>query len=112
MKQEKNGRETSKVERNGNPVINQITAPSYFFKEILTTQEATEYMGISVSCLRGYIYTDKIPRYKPVEGGKGYVYFKKSELDVFMLRNRKSADYELEEKANSILNGESAGKKR
>jgi excisionase family DNA binding protein len=83
----------------------QIIAPEYYFKEILTVKEAAAYIGISVGGMHQYIYNAKIPCYKPV-GLKGHVYFKKSELDGFMLRNKKLADYEVAEKADAILNGE------
>jgi excisionase family DNA binding protein len=89
------------------PVIiaNQIAAPGYYFKEILTIKEAAAYIGVSVGGMHQYIYNGKIPCYKPT-GPKGNVYFKKSELDGFMLRNKKCADYEVSEKADAILNGE------
>jgi excisionase family DNA binding protein len=89
------------------PVIisNQIVAPEYYFKEILTIKEAAAYIGVSVGGMHQYIYNDKIPCYKPT-GLKGTVYFKKSELDNFMLRNKKYADYEISAKAEAILNGE------
>jgi excisionase family DNA binding protein len=89
------------------PVIisNNITAPSYYFKEILTIKEAAAYIGVSVGGMHQYIYNGKMPCYKPT-GPKGNVYFKKSDLDGFMLRNKKLADYEVAEKADAILNGE------
>jgi excisionase family DNA binding protein len=86
-------------------ITNQIAAPGYYFKEILTVKEAAAYIGVSVGGMHQYIYNSKIPCYKPT-GAKGNSYFKKSELDNFMLRNKKLADYEVSEKADAILNGE------
>jgi excisionase family DNA binding protein len=86
-------------------IANQIVAPGYYFKEILTIKEAAQYIGVSVGGIHQYIYNNKIPCYKPT-GVRGNVYFRKSELDDFMLRNKKYADYETAMKAEAILNGE------
>jgi excisionase family DNA binding protein len=86
-------------------ISSQIAVPEYYFKEILTVKEAAAYIGVSVGSIHQYIYNDKIPCYKPV-GKAGNTYFKKSELDGFMLRNKKYADYEVSEKADAKLNGE------
>jgi excisionase family DNA binding protein len=89
------------------PVIisNQIAAPGYYFKEILTIKEAATYIGVSVGGIYQYIHNNKLPCYKPT-GPNGSTYFKKSELDEFMLRNKKYADYEVSKQADAILNGE------
>jgi excisionase family DNA binding protein len=68
-------------------ISNQITAPGYYFKEILTIKDAATYIGVTVGGIRQYIFNKKVPCYKPT-GPKGNVYFKKSELDDFMLRNK------------------------
>jgi excisionase family DNA binding protein len=96
-------------ESTNNPVtiINQLVAPSYYFKEILTTNEAADYLGIAHNSIYQYIYRNQLPCYKP---SKGQLYFKKSELDGFMLRNKKSADYEISEKADTWCNKEARGK--
>jgi excisionase family DNA binding protein len=82
-----------------------ITAPAYYFKEVLTIKEAAAYVGVSVGGMSQYVFYKKVPHYKPT-GLRGPVYFKKSELDSFMLRNKKCADYELSEKADAFLNKE------
>ena len=74
------------------------------FIKPLTIGETMELTGYS----RGYIYKlvhlKKIPCYKP--GGKGgKVFFFESEVIDFLTRNRQSADYELSEQADAILNG-------
>jgi excisionase family DNA binding protein len=90
-----------------NPVMitNQITAPGYYFKEILTIKEAAAYIGVTVEGMYQYIHNRKIPCYKPLGSG-GKSYFKKSEMDNFMLRNKRNADYEVSKKADDMLNGE------
>jgi excisionase family DNA binding protein len=91
--------------KNQTIISNQIFAPGYYFKEILTIKEAAAYIGVSVGGMHQYIYNKKIPCYKPT-GSRGNTYFKKSELDGFMLQNKRCADYEVSEKADAILNGE------
>jgi excisionase family DNA binding protein len=85
-------------------VINSnITAPSYYFKEALTIEEAAEYTGLSNGTLYVLVHQRRIPSYKPL--GKK-IYFKRTELDGFMFRNKRPADYEISEQADAILNGE------
>ena len=56
---------------------------------------------------RSYIYKlvhwKKIPCHKPTNGT---LFFFESEILDFLARNRQSADYEVSEKADAILNGE------
>jgi excisionase family DNA binding protein len=87
------------------PVIitNQIAAPAYYFKEALTVEEASEYTGLSSGTLYVLAHDRRIPSYKPL--GKK-IYFKRAELDGFMFRNKRSADYEISEQADAILNGD------
>ncbi len=56
-------------------------------KTVLTAREACEYMGITESHLYKLTCTGRIPHYKPT--GK-LVYFDRSELDDWLLRNRNS----------------------
>jgi excisionase family DNA binding protein len=84
-------------------VTNQITAPSYYFKEALSVEEASEYTGLSAGTLYILAHERRIPFYKPLVKK---VYFKKGELDAFMFRNKRPADYEVSEQADAILNGE------
>jgi excisionase family DNA binding protein len=88
----------------GQSVINnQIIAPSYYFKEALTVEEASEYTGLSSGTLYLLTHDKRIPFYKPL--GKK-IYFKRTELDSFMFRNKQSADYEVSAAADAKLNGE------
>jgi excisionase family DNA binding protein len=82
---------------------NNIIAPSYYFKEALTIDEASEYTGLSSGTIYVLTHEKRIPFYKPF-GRK--IYFKRSELDGFIFRNKQSADYEISKAADAILNGE------
>jgi excisionase family DNA binding protein len=65
-------------------------------KEVLTSTEAAQYMGISKSYLYKLTMTGAIPCYKPT--GK-MVYFNRHELEDWLQRNRVSSNDELESKA-------------
>lgn len=67
-------------------------------KEILTAQETASYMGISMSYLYKLTMGRKIPHYKPM--GK-ICYFKRSEVEQWMLSNRISTEQEINNKALS-----------
>jgi excisionase family DNA binding protein len=68
-------------------------------KEILTIDEASAYLGIAKSTLYNFTSTRKVPHYKL--NGKS-CYFRRSELDAWILQNRVSTDAELEMHAQSI----------
>jgi len=57
----------------------------------LTVNEAVEFTGLSRHYIYKLIHQKKIPHYKP-NGGR--IFFKQSELEQFLFRNRQSADYE------------------
>lgn len=63
-------------------------------KPVLTFEEACEYCGISASSMYKHTSKNRIAYYKPE--GK-LLYFKREDLDEWMLRNRQST---LEEMAN------------
>ena len=65
-------------------------------KEVLTLEEACTYSGLSKSKMYKHTSGGKLPFYKP-EGKK--IYFKREDLENFLLRNRHSSQEELEEKA-------------
>ena len=64
--------------------------------ERLTTQEACIYLDISSSTLYKLTSKNKIPHFKP--NGKK-IYFRKSDLNDWLFRNRVSTAEELEQKA-------------
>jgi len=57
----------------------------------LTVAEASEYTHLSKGYLYQLAYYRKISHFKP-SGGR--LYFKKEDLDAFIFRNRRSADFE------------------
>lgn len=68
-------------------------------KAVLTSDEAAKYMGITRSYLYKLTMNAELPFYKPM--GK-LVYFKREELEEWLLRYRNSTKEEIEEKAASF----------
>ena len=69
----------------------------------LTFEEAAEYTSLSKSTLYKLTCSNKIPCYKP--SGKR-LYFSKSELDAWILRNPVKTETEVEQEADDyIVNG-------
>jgi excisionase family DNA binding protein len=108
--------ERQKEERKKQPQPDHAAAPlpkamPEEYPEILSAEKAARFLGYSKSYIYKLIFEGKIPCYKP----RGLLYFKKSELNDFIMRNRKAADYEVSEMTSAILNGEqrpSAQKKK
>lgn len=67
-------------------------------KEVLTSDEAAKYMGISRSYLYKLTMRKEIPHYKPM--GK-VVYFNRSELEQWLQSNRVSTTSEVNQKAQA-----------
>ena len=65
-------------------------------KEVMTTEEVAEYMGVSKGTIYKLTMTRQVPYYKPTDR---MCYFKRSELEAWLLSNRISTDEELEQKA-------------
>jgi len=69
----------------------------------LTFNETAKYMDISKSYLYKLTCSNKIPHYKP-QGKR--LYFAKSELDAWLLRNPVKTEAEVEQEADDyIVNG-------
>ena len=80
-------------------VADRQTAETNFFrKEVLTTVEAAEYLGLKKSYLYKLMMRRQIPYYKPT--GK-VCYFKYEDLLQWMLSNRVSTADEISQKAQS-----------
>ena len=80
-------------------VADLITANTLFCtKEVLTSDEASRYMGISKSYLYKLTMKQQIPHYKPM--GK-MVYFNRQELETWLQSNRVATDAELSQKAQT-----------
>jgi excisionase family DNA binding protein len=69
--------------------------------DLLSVEMTTQYTGYSRSYIYKLVHWNKIPCHKPT-GGR--LFFKKSELEDFLLRGKKAADYEISNKADEILN--------
>ena len=79
-------------------VADLITANTIFCtKEVLTSDEAARYLGISKSYLYKLTMKQAIPHYKPM--GK-MCYFNRQELEAWLQRNRVATDEEISQKAN------------
>lgn len=67
-------------------------------KEVLTSDEAAKYMGVSKSYLYKLTMRQEIPHYKPM--GK-MVYFNRHELEKWLQCNRVATDEELTQQAQT-----------
>ncbi len=69
----------------------------YTTKEVLTSDEAAQYMGISKSYLYKLTMRGEIPHYKPM--GK-MCYFNRAELEEWLQSNRVATATEIADRAN------------
>jgi excisionase family DNA binding protein len=69
-------------------------------KEVLNFNEACQYLELSQSHMYKLTSTGAIPYYKP--NGKK-LYFKRTELDEWLLRNRSTTKEEIEQQAADYL---------
>lgn len=69
-------------------------------KEILTIEEASEFLGLSVSRLYKMTSNKEIPHYKP--GGKK-IYLNRKELEQWILNSRVASNNDLDEELDSYL---------
>lgn len=76
--------------------LDKIADQLYFMKPILTLEEACKYTGLSKSYMYKHTHQGNITFYKP-EGRK--LYFKRTDLDEWMLRNRQASNEEISRKA-------------
>lgn len=75
-------------------------------KEVLTSDEASKYMGVSRSYLYKLTMRKEIPHYKPL--GK-MCYFNRSELEQWLQSNRVATGDELAGKAQNFCNRKGVG---
>jgi excisionase family DNA binding protein len=71
---------------------------SYCHKEVLTSDEAAKYMGISISTLYKWTMRKQIPHSKP--NGK-VCYFNRLELENWLMSNRVATADELQDMAQA-----------
>ena len=85
---------------NSNLQLNQAanTVPVSTLKEILTIEEAAEFLSVSKSYHYKQTSAQAIPHYKPT--GKR-CYFKRSELEEWILAGRISTKSEIAQRANA-----------
>jgi excisionase family DNA binding protein len=69
-------------------------------KEILSLEEAAEYLQLSKSCLYKMTSSKEIPYYVP--GGKK-IYFKRNELDNWVFKSKVNSVNEFDIEAESYL---------
>lgn len=80
-------------------VADLITANTIFCtKEVLTSDEAARYMGVSKSYLYKLTMNQQIPHYKPM--GK-MCYFNRQELEQWLQSNRVATTAEIEQRAQA-----------
>lgn len=88
-------------------VADLVTANTIFTtKEVLTSDEAAAYMGISKSYLYKLTMRQQIPFFRPM--GK-MCYFNRKELETWLQQNRCATATEINDKANRYcMNGRRA----
>lgn len=69
-------------------------------KEILTFEEACEFLQLSKSTVYKMTHTRSIPFYKP--GGR-YIYFERSELEKWIRSSPVRTEEELDDEANKYI---------
>lgn len=74
-----------------------VDAP-YIFKEVLTFDEAAQYMGVKKSYLYKLTMRRAIPHYKPI--GK-MIYFHRPELEQWLMSNPVATASEIQDRANA-----------
>lgn len=71
----------------------------------LTFEEVLERLPYKPSYLYKLMHLGRIPYHKPT-GGRAL--FLESDVEKFLARGRKAADYEISDKANAVLNSSKA----
>jgi len=71
-----------------------------YSKKPMRVTEAAAFLGFSKAYLYKLVHLGKISCYKP-EGGK--VFFKQEDLERFIFRGRRAANYELADRAEGLL---------
>jgi excisionase family DNA binding protein len=69
-------------------------------RQPLSLKEAAAYLGLKPKYCYKLVFLGKLAYYKP----QGKLYFLKEDLDAYIRRNRRAADYELRDRADAILN--------
>jgi excisionase family DNA binding protein len=80
-------------------VLQKLENLSTFNKAILSFEEALLYLSVSRSYLYKLTFKNKITFYKPT--GK-LIFFKKEDLDAWLLQNRKASEAEIQLQAENF----------
>ena len=81
-------------------LANKLDEQNLLQKTVLNFNEACSYLDVSQSHLYKLTSTRQIPHFCP-QGKK--LYFNRTELDVWLQRNRQSTNEEIEQKVNEKL---------
>lgn len=82
-------------------VADLITANTIFCtKEVLTSDEAAKYLGVSLSCLYKWTMSRQIPHYKSPSGKM--CYFNRKEIEAWMQSCKVATNDELEQQAQTL----------
>ena len=85
-------------------VADLITANTIFCtKEVLTSDEAAKYLGVSKSALYKWTSERKIPHFKSPTGKM--CFFNRQEVEAWMQSQRVKTDRELEAQAQKLIKG-------
>lgn len=85
-----------------NQITRQIKEVVIPLKEVITLKECGLYTGLSASYLRKLTHYQHIPFYKP-HGKK--IYFKRREIDNWLLTNKSQSRQEIETTASNYITG-------
>lgn len=69
-------------------------------KGVLTIEECALFTGLAKSTLYDKTSKRQIPHYKPRDGK---IYFKKTEIENWLLQNKKASNKEIDEKAEAYV---------
>lgn len=82
-------------------VADLITANTIFCtKEVLTTDEAAKYLGVSLSCLYKWTMSRAIPHYKSPTGKM--CFFNRKEIEAWMQSCKVATNEEMEQQAQQL----------
>ena len=88
--------------------VSRIESTLYLCKSVLNFNEGVAFTGLSKSYLYKLTSTGGIPCYKP---NHKLIYFKKDELESWLLRNKKATSAEIEAKAINFVANQKGGAK-
>lgn len=88
------------IEEKLDKIISLLNDQSISTKEVLNLIEASKYLDISHSTLYKLTSSGELTSYKP--GGKK-LYFRKEDLDIYLMKNKQLDDFDIEQEASNYL---------